>query len=331
MSPRVLIVGCVNFATDILQELQAKYSIEYYASKSRQEFFDDCATKYKDVKVIYRSPESMAVVGAFDAELVAKLPKALKFIVYCGAGYDTIDVNACADRNVMVSHTPIAVNEATADVAALLILMCTRNALNASNNLRNGYWRQGLRMGTDPEHKTLGIIGAGGIGSTLAKRMQGFEMEIQYFNRHRLPAEKEAEFGLRYVDFETLLKTSDIISVHCPHNPHTTHLLSFKEFAMMKQGVIIINTARGKVINEAALVMALERGQVLSAGLDVFEEEPKVSPGLLTHPRSVLLPHIGTYTNESQYKMEKLVMDNLVAALDNNSLVTPVPEHKKFF
>jgi D-3-phosphoglycerate dehydrogenase len=134
-----------------------------------------------------------------------------------------------------------------------------------------------------------------------------------------------------HVDFETLLKTSDIISVHCPLNAQTTHLLSFKEFAMMKDDVIIVNTARGKVINETALVNALERGKVLAAGLDVFEEEPKVSDGLLTHPRSVLFPHIGTYTNESRYNMEKLVLDNVVAALEEKKLVTPVPEHKKYF
>jgi D-3-phosphoglycerate dehydrogenase len=136
---------------------------------------------------------------------------------------------------------------------------------------------------------------------------------------------------LTYADFETLLQTSDIISVHCPLNQATTHLIDYKEFAMMKDNVILVNTARGKVINEAALVNALERGKVLSAGLDVFEDEPQVSAGLLSHPRSVLLPHIGTFTNESQYKMEKLVLDNMIAALENDTLITPVPEHKKFF
>ncbi|KAI7899007.1 uncharacterized protein BX663DRAFT_442027 [Cokeromyces recurvatus] len=233
----------------------------------------------------------------------------------------------------MVSHTPIVVNEATADIAALLILMCCRNALAASDNLRRGYWHHGVRMGIDPEGKTLGIIGAGGIGCTLAKRMAAFDMKIQYHNRHRLPIEKEKELNLTYVDqLETLLRTSDIISVHCPHDPATTtHLLSYHEFGLMKEGAIVINTARGKVIHEAALVMALERGQVLAAGLDVFEDEPQISPGLLAHPRCVLLPHIGTYTNETQYKMEKLVLDNLIAALENNTLITPVPEHKPFF
>ncbi|RCH87044.1 hypothetical protein CU098_009486, partial [Rhizopus stolonifer] len=242
------------------------------------------------------------VIGPFDAELVSHLPEATKYIVYLGAGYDSINVEACAKRQIMVSHTPLAVDDATADIAAILILNCCRNVMAASENLRQGRWRNGVRMGIDPQNKVLGIIGAGGIGRTLAKRMSGFDLKkVQYYNRSRLSEELEKEYNLHYVDFETLLKTSDIISVHCPLNASTTHLISYKEFTLMKDNVIIVNTARGKVINEAALVNALERGKVLSAGLDVFEEEPKVSPGLLAHPRSVLLPHIGTFTNEKEY------------------------------
>ncbi|OBZ87339.1 putative 2-hydroxyacid dehydrogenase UNK4.10 [Choanephora cucurbitarum] len=328
----VLIVGCIDFAVDIYENLLTKYNIVYYTSKSREEFIEDCKTKYKDVPIIYRSPEAQSVVGPFDAELVSCLPQALKYIVYLGAGYDSINVEACAQRQIMVSHTPFAVDDATADIAAILILNCCRNVLAASDNLRQGRWRNGLRMGIDPQGKTLGIIGAGGIGRTLAKRMSGFDLaKIQYYNRHRLPEELEKESNLHYVDFETLLKTSDIISVHCPLNANTTHLINYKEFTLMKDNVIIVNTARGKVINEAALVNALERGKVLSAGLDVYEQEPKISAGLLAHPRSVLLPHIGTFTNESQYKMEKLALDNVLAALEKDTLLTPVAEHKSFF
>jgi D-3-phosphoglycerate dehydrogenase len=130
----------------------------------------------------------MEVVGAFDSELVSKLPNALKYIVYCGAGYDSIDVNACADHKIMVSHTPQAVDDATADVAAILILNCCRNVIAATDNLRQGRWKFGVRMGIDPQGKVLGIIGAGGIGRTLAKRMSGFDLaKIQYYNRSRLP------------------------------------------------------------------------------------------------------------------------------------------------
>ncbi|KAG0743339.1 hypothetical protein G6F23_006099 [Rhizopus arrhizus] len=292
----ILLVGNVQFASDILNKLKKRYSIEYFASKSRQEFIQDCADKYKEVSIIYHSPDAQAVVGPFDAELISHLPPSLKYIVYLGAGYDSINVNACEQRNIYVSHTPMAVDDATADVAAILILACCRNVIAASDNLRLGRFRNGLTMGTDPQGKVLGIIGAGGIGRTLAKRMSGFDLKkIQYYNRHRLSKEVEEKYNMTYVDFETLLNTSDIISVHCPHTPQTTHLLDYKEFTMMKKGVIIVNTARGKIINEGALVKALERGQVLAAGLDVFEQEPVVHPGLLSHPRCVLLPHIARF------------------------------------
>ncbi|KAI8970778.1 D-isomer specific 2-hydroxyacid dehydrogenase [Pilobolus umbonatus] len=232
----------------------------------------------------------------------------------------------------MVSHTPSAVDDATADITVSLLLNCSRNILAGHDNVRAGRWKYGVRMGTDIQNKVLGIVGAGGIGRTVAKRMAGFDMKkIQYYNRTRLSDKVEKQYGLVYVDFDTLLKTSDIISVHCPLNEETYHLLSYKEFAAMKDNVIIINTSRGKVVHEIALVNALERGKVLSAGLDVFEEEPKISPGLLSHPRCVLLPHMGTFTNESSYKMEKLVLDNMISAIEHQTLLTPVVEHRKFF
>ncbi|ORX51341.1 hypothetical protein DM01DRAFT_1089240 [Hesseltinella vesiculosa] len=243
-------------------------------------------------------------------------------------GYDCFDVQVCADRGIYVSHTPTAVDDATADTAALLILNCCRNAYQASHNLRKGRFRHGVSMGMDPEHKTLGILGMGGIGKTIAKRMAAFDMNITYHNRNRLPREEEDKYNATFVDFETLLRTSDVLSVSVPLNKDTTHLLSYQEFSMMKNGVVVVNTARGKVINEAALVQALESGKVGAAGLDVFEEEPQVHPGLLTHPRCVLLPHIGTFTHESQKKMEDLALDNVAAALTESKLVTPIPEHR---
>lgn len=190
--PQVLIVGCIDFATEDYELLSQKYDIEYYTSKSRLEFFEDCANKYKDVPIIYRTPESQSVIGPFDADLVSHLPASLKYIVYCGAGYDSIDVSACAEKKIMVSHTPVAVDDATADIAAILILNCCRNVLAASDNLRQGRWRSGVRMGTDPQGKILGVLGAGGIGRTLAKRMSGFDLKkIQYYNRNRLSPERK--------------------------------------------------------------------------------------------------------------------------------------------
>ncbi|OAD73802.1 hypothetical protein PHYBLDRAFT_181365 [Phycomyces blakesleeanus NRRL 1555(-)] len=331
MSSTALIVGCVSFADDYLKELQKSHTITYSTSRSRQEFFDDCAGKYKDVTAIYYSSESHAVTGVFDKELIDHLPRALKFITFCAAGYDSIDVTACTARNIMVSNTPTAVDAATADIAVLLILSCCRNANQASENIRSGRWRHGMAMGIDPEGKTLGILGMGGIGKTIAKRMSGFEMKIIYHNRTRLDKKTEEKYNATWVDFETLLRTSDIISVSVPLNKDTTSLLSYREFTLMKDGVVLVNTARGKVICEDALVNALESGKVVSAGLDVFEGEPTVHPGLLAHSRSVIFPHIGTFTKESQKKMEMVALGNLEAALTRNTLITPISEHKKFF
>jgi D-3-phosphoglycerate dehydrogenase len=193
MSPQVLIVGAIEFATDFCEELQKKYSIEYYTSKNRDEFIHDCANKYKEgITAIYLTHDSTRTIGVFNKEMISILPSSIKFICGHGAGYDNIDVNACADRDIMVSHTPGAVDNATADIAALLILSCCRNAIAASDNLKLGRWNKGVRMGIDPEGKVLGIIGAGGIGRTLAKRMSGFDLaKVQYYNRNRLSEESK--------------------------------------------------------------------------------------------------------------------------------------------
>ncbi|KAI8073124.1 D-isomer specific 2-hydroxyacid dehydrogenase [Gongronella butleri] len=335
---RCLIVGNILFATDILAELRKSLVIDYCTSKSREEFMQDCQGNYKDYDVFYVSSEVFATFGRFDAQIVAQFPPKLRFLCFCAAGYDAIDVVACAERNILVSNTPGAVDDPTGDVGALLILNCCRNAYQAADNLRKGRFRHGVRMGITPQGKKLGILGMGGIGKTIAKRMAAFDMEIIYYNRNRMSVEgdidppfffvEEQKYGATYVDFETLLATSDVISVSVPLNKNTTHLLSYREFSMMKQGVIIVNTARGKVINEAALVQALESGKVASAGLDVFEEEPVVHPGLLAHPQSVLLPHIGTFTNESQKNMEELTLENVTLAMRNARLVTVIPEHR---
>ena len=181
-------------------------------------------------------------------------------------------------------------------------------------------------MGRDPKRKTLGILGMGGIGQAVAARAKPFGMSIQYHNRNRLPAEQEE--GAKYVSFEELLKTSDVLSLNLALNASTRHIITKAEFDKMKDGICIINTARGPIIDEAALVDALNSGKVSTAGLDVFEEEPKIHPGLLENTNAVLLPHIGTATWETQKDMEVLVLDNLRSAIEGKGLLTQVPEQK---
>lgn len=167
----------------------------------------------------------------------------------------------------------------------------------------------------------------GGIGKAVAQRARAFGMSIQYHNRNRLPESEEQ--GARYVSFDDLLKTSDVLTLNLALNASTRHIISKPQFDLMKEGVVIVNTARGPVIDEAALVDALNEGKVFSAGLDVFEEEPKIHPGLIDNENVVLLPHIGTATWETQKDMELLVLENLRSAVEGKGLLTQVPEQKK--
>jgi lactate dehydrogenase-like 2-hydroxyacid dehydrogenase len=167
----------------------------------------------------------------------------------------------------------------------------------------------------------------GGIGQAVALRARAFGMSIQYHNRNRLPESEEQ--GAKYVSFEELMKTSDVLSLNLALNASTRHIISKPQFELMKEGVIIVNTARGPIIDEAALVEALDSGKVFSAGLDVFEEEPEIHPGLMGNENVVLLPHVGTSTWETQRDMELLVLENLRSAVEGRGLVTQVAEQRK--
>lgn len=283
---------------------------------------------FNHVVALYRSNESTSVTGPFNKELVDALPKSLEYICHNGAGYDNIDVPACSERNIKISSTPIAVNDATADVAMFLMLGALRRITIPFQNVRKGEWRgKNFALGHDPKKKVLGILGMGGIGQAVAQRARGFGMSIQYHNRRPLP-EKEAG-DAKYVSFDELMKTSDVLSLNLALNASTTHIISKPQFDIMKDGVVIVNTARGPIIDEVALVEALKSGKVYSAGLDVFEEEPKIHPELMQNENVVLLPHIGTATWESQKDMELLVLENVKSAVEGKGLVTQIPEQKK--
>lgn len=194
-------------------------------------------------------------------------------------------------------------NDATADVAIFLLLGALRRIHTPYTSVRASQWRGGaaFQLGHDPKNKLLGILGMGGIGREVAVRARAFGMRIQYHNRTRLAPELEQ--GAAYVSFEELVRTSEVLSINCALRKETVGIIGRKEFGMMKDGVVIVNTARGKLIDEAALVDALDSGKVYSAGLDVYEEEPKIHEGLLKNPNVVLLPHIGTATFETQVRV----------------------------
>lgn len=239
-----------------------------------------------------------------------------------GAGYDQIDIDACSARSppLLVSNVPTAVDDATADANMFLILGALRNFNAGMHSLREGKWRGKPALGHDPEGKTLGILGMGGIGRNLKKKAEAFGMKVIYHNRRQLS--EELSGGAQYVTFDELLSTSDVLSLNLPLNvsencwsskgvsrdkgygaltqvqKNTRHIIGKAEFAKMKDGVVVVNTARGAVMDEAALVDALDSGKVFSAGLDVFEEEPKIHPGLIGNQNVLLVPHMGTWTIE---------------------------------
>ncbi|KAL6717917.1 glyoxylate reductase [Lecanora helva] len=245
-----------------------------------------------------------------------------------GAGYDQVNVKDCTKAGIRVSNTPTAVDAATADTSLFLMLGALRGFSLPLMNLRKGEFRGKTAppLGHDPEGKLLGILGMGGIGRDLKKKAEALGMKVQYHNRNPLPVELSGD--AKYVGFEELLETSDVISVNVPLNEATRHMISTAQFKKMKDSVVIINTARGAVIDEAALVQALADGKVLSAGLDVYEEEPKIHRGLVENPHVLLLPHLGTWTVETQTKMELWNIDNVRSALETGKLKSPVPEQK---
>ncbi|KAK9342712.1 D-isomer specific 2-hydroxyacid dehydrogenase [Lipomyces starkeyi] len=313
--PHVLLLGEILHAKAEWEALSDVATLSVCDSSTKEEFIKDLAGKYSDVAAVYHCHMDDAKPGAnINKELLEALPTSLKFICHHGAGYDMIDVNACTRKGVLVSNTPGAVDGATADVNMFLIL----GALREFN----------LAMTICERGKVLGILGMGGIGRALKRRAKGFGMITQYHNRK--PLSEEMAAGAKYVSFDELLATSDVISMNLPLNAHTRHIINKEAIAKMKDGVIIVNTARGPVIDEQALVDALESGKVRCAGLDVFEAEPKIHPGLIANEKVILLPHVGTATYETRKKMEITVINNVRSAITEAKLLNVVPEQIHF-
>ncbi|MGD1158422.1 MAG: D-glycerate dehydrogenase [Terriglobia bacterium] len=274
-----------------------------------------------------REAEGLLASGArVGAELLEQAPH-LRVIANVGVGYDNIDVAACTRRGIVVTNTPGVVTESTADLAFALLMALARRLPEGDRYVREGRWRHwqwGLLWGTDLHGKTLGLYGFGRIGQALARRARGFSLRILYYSTERATEALEQELGAQFVDRETLLREADFLSLHVPLTPETHHLISARELAMMKPTAFLINTARGKVVDEAALVEALRSNRIAGAGLDVFEQEPQIHPGLLALPSVVLTPHVGTATCETRLAMAMLAAENLLAVLDGRRPPNPV-------
>lgn len=262
-----------------------------------------------------------------DSALLAQSPK-LRAVANYAVGYNNVDLEAAAARNVVVTNTPDVLTETTADLAFALMLTAARRVLEGDTLVRRGRWdgwKPDQLLGYDVHGATLGIVGLGRIGGAVARRARGFGMRILYWNRRRL---RRAPAGARYATLARLLATSDFVSIHTPLTAATRHLIGAAELARMKRSAILVNTSRGPVVDEAALIRALATRRIAAAGLDVFEREPEVPAALRRLPNVVLTPHVGSATTATRGAMALLAVRNLVAALAGreppNRVETPV-------
>jgi glyoxylate reductase len=262
-------------------------------------------------------------------EALINQTKNLKVISNMAVGYNNIDVATATKKGIMVTNTPGVLTETTADLTFALLMATARRLEEGSDFLRNGQWKTWSPMlltGQDIHGATLGIIGLGRIGEALARRAKGFNMNVMYHNRSR-KQEAEKEINIKYADMRTVLKESDFVCVLTPYTPETHHLIDHEELSLMKKTAVLINTARGGIVNETALYDALKKGTIWAAGLDVFEEEPvPVDHPLLTLPNVTVLPHIGSASINTRKSMALLAARNLVQALKDETpahLVNP--------
>ena len=262
-----------------------------------------------------------------DEELLAAAGPQLRCVANVAVGYDNVDLEAAARHGVTVTNTPGVLDDATADLTFGLILAATRRLGEGERLIRSGRdwsWGMGFMLGSGLQGKRLGIVGFGGIGRKVAKRARAFGMEIAYHSRHPAPPEVEAALEAERLPLAELLAAADVLSLHTPLTPETRHLIGAAELEAMKPSGVLVNAARGPVVDERALAAALTGGQIAAAGLDVYEHEPRVEPELLQLDNVVLAPHLGSATVETRTAMAELAARNAISVLSGQGPLTPV-------
>ena len=258
-----------------------------------------------------------ALTDRVDSALLERCPN-LKAVANIAVGYNNIDVPACTARGIQVTNTPGVLDDSTADLAFALMLATARRITEVEAYIRQGEWtgwKLKQWLGVDVHHATLGIVGMGRIGQAIAKRAHGFDMNVIYHNRNRVAPAIEQRVNASFVSMADLLARSDFIILQVPYSPETHHLIGAAELAKMKPGAILVNSTRGGVVDDKALVEALKNGVIRGAGLDVYEGEPKLDAGFLALKNVVLVPHIGSSTEATRRAMAMTAARNLVAAL----------------
>lgn len=302
--------------SNYLEKLKKKHYVEIlpYAKPLGEDFFLERVEDFNALIILLSQKITKRVIDK---------GKNLKIIANYAVGYDNIDVKYAKEKGIYVTNTPDVLTEATANLTWALILACTRRVVEGDKFTRQGKfegWKPDLFLGMDLEGKKMGILGLGRIGYSVAKKAICFGMEVFYWDIKK----KKVEENIKYCELEEILKISDIISIHLPLTEDTYHLLDRKKFNLIKKGAYIINTARGEIIEENALIGALKEKKIAGAGLDVYEGEPKINRELFKFKNVVLTPHIGSATIETRTKMADLTILNVLNVLDGKKPLTEV-------
>jgi len=317
--PRVLVTRAVF--PEIIDSLAARFEVEHNA-EDRPWAPDELAAKLQG-----RAGAMATVMDRFDEPLLARCP-GLKVISNIAVGYNNIDIPACTKRGIRVTNTPGVLDDTTADLTWSLLMAAARRIAEADAYVRRGDWKIAFGvqyfLGQDIHHATLGIIGMGRIGQAVARRARGFDMRVIYNNRKRLPDAEEKRLAAEWVERDALLAQSDFVVVMAPYSPATHHLIGAAEIAKMKPTAILVNSARGGVVDDAALAKALHERRIAGAGLDVFEGEPRLDPAYVGLANVVLTPHIGSASRATRVIMCNTAAANMTAVLEGREPPNPV-------
>lgn len=313
MKPKVLVNR--NLFPEILKNLSRHAEVELTAA-------EEVASKKTLIASVFDKQGLLSLLtDVIDRDIIDAAPS-LKIIANCAVGYDNIDTGYAREKGIMVTNTPEVLTEATADLTLALILAVVRRIPAADLFTREKKftgWKLDLFLGQDLSGKRLGIIGMGRIGKAVAIRAQAFRMEIVYSDPHSLSPDEKRIYKAKKTGLADLLRTSDVVTIHTSLTPKTFHLINAERLALMKKSAVLINVSRGPVVDEPALAEAVRKGWIWGAGLDVYEEEPRIQPGLYGLENVVLLPHIGSATHETRMKMARIAATNLICALEGKT------------
>lgn len=320
--PGVLLIGKINFAREAWQKVEAYHRVIHYSDGDRDDLLRKCKqNEFDDIVAVCRSNQYNHLTGDFDDHLISQLPNTVTAICNVGSGVNSIDLESCSRHGITVTNTPLAGKDAVADATMFLILGAHRRAMSSLSRVKQGRWQNDTHVGRDVQGRTLGLYGFGTIASTVAQRAKAFGMNVQYYtptakrNGYITP-DDHVEAGYRSVPFDELIRTSDIVSIHAPLTAGTHHVFSRAQFEKMKKGVVVINTARGSLVDQEALIEAVQIDHVWAVGMDVFEEEPEVPDAIRNDERFFVTPHIATKTEQARLQMEECMIQNLIAVMN---------------